>query len=62
MAIKVSPESAAKSEVAVKVVDCDVHPTFAVDRFAELIPEPWRSRYFRKPLPMGGGLYGSVMS
>lgn len=62
MAVGVETETGAKSEVAVRVVDCDVHPTLTASRFAEFIPEPWRTRYFRRPLPMVGGLYGSVMS
>jgi len=62
MAVKVTAQGRAPAEVAIKVVDTDVHPTLSVDRYAEYIPEPWRTRYFRKPLPMVGGLYGSVMS
>jgi predicted TIM-barrel fold metal-dependent hydrolase len=58
----VSAEKASGSAVAVKVVDADVHPTITVDKFADHIPEPWRTRYFKQALPMVGGLYGSVMS
>lgn len=61
MAVQLSTDPVA-SEVAVEVVDCDVHPTLTVSDFADSIPEPWRTRYFRHPLPMVGGLYGSVMS
>ena len=63
MAVKTTgTEQASEREVAVRVVDTDVHPTLSVDMFSEYIPEPWRSRYYRQSLPMVGGLYGSVMS
>jgi predicted TIM-barrel fold metal-dependent hydrolase len=62
MTVTASSAAAAGAEVRVEVVDADVHPSFFVDSFVEHIPEPWRSRYFRRPLPMVGGLYGSVMS
>ena len=35
--VPASTDKASESEVAVHVVDCDVHPTFSVDKFAHLI-------------------------
>jgi hypothetical protein len=35
------------SEVAVRIVDCDVHPFGDAREIAEYVPEPWRSRYYR---------------
>ena len=61
MAITVDAPSGTGTK-RVEVVDVDVHPTLTLNCFAEYIPEPWRSRYFRRPAPMVGGLYGSVMS
>src|SRR5579862_5988456 len=56
-------ESSAQTEVAVKIVDVDVHPTIMLDQFASEIPEPWRTQYFGKsPSASITGLYGSVMS
>ena len=56
-------KSSAQTEVAVKIVDVDVHPTVMIDQFAAEIPEPWRTQYFGKsPAASISGLYGSVMS
>ena len=56
-------ESATQTEVAVKIVDVDVHPTVMIDQFKDEIPEPWRTQYFGKsPAASISGLYGSVMS
>ena len=41
-------ESPAAQEIEVQIVDCDVHPTPTIEGLADYVPEPWRSRYFRR--------------
>lgn len=36
------------TEVAVRIVDCDVHPFGDAREISEYVPEPWRSRYYRE--------------
>src|SRR5262249_13521615 len=36
------------TEVAVRIVDCDVHPFGDAREISEYVPEPWRSRYYRQ--------------
>lgn len=41
-------DMAAGRQLEVKIVDCDVHPSSTIEGLVDYVPEPWRSRYFRR--------------
>jgi predicted TIM-barrel fold metal-dependent hydrolase len=51
MAVTVERQSDVGGEIAVRIVDCDVHPMGATDDFVEFVPEPYRTRYLKAYLP-----------
>jgi uncharacterized protein len=46
--MQTAPSQQSVKKIEVQVVDCDVHPSPTVDILAEYVPEPFRSRYFRR--------------
>ncbi|HLH69680.1 MAG TPA: amidohydrolase family protein [Candidatus Dormibacteraeota bacterium] len=48
MAIEVKQAPAKRAEVAVRVVDSDVHPVPKPGVWIEYVPEPWRSKFWAK--------------
>src|SRR5712664_1936622 len=48
MAIEVKKPQAKPAEVAVRVVDSDVHPVAKAGAWLQHVPEPWRSKFWAK--------------
>src|SRR5258708_22924006 len=46
MAIEVKKPQAKPAEVAVRVVDSDVHPVAKAGAWLQHVPEPWRSKFW----------------
>jgi predicted TIM-barrel fold metal-dependent hydrolase len=44
------PGTEVGAAMPVRVVDCDVHPTFTIDELPDYIAEPWRSQYYSRNL------------
>lgn len=47
MAVGTPAGAGEATEVAVRIVDCDVHPFGDAREIAEYVPEPWRTRNYR---------------